>query len=127
MGVAQAPSLQLQSLTTTRLVAPTFVTNANDGQGRMFILEQAGRILVVPPHSATASVFLDLTPKVLTSTERGLVGLAFHPDFSENRRFFVNYTRKTDGTIVVAEYHASAANANLADNSGDDNPYHSPP
>src|SRR5438128_746714 len=113
---AQAPVLQLHSITTTRLTSPTFATNANDGTGRTFILEQGGRILVVPRGSAVANVFLDITDKVQTSTERGLLGLAFHPNFPENRRFFIYYTRKTDGTIVLAEYHASALNANVADN-----------
>src|SRR4029078_6728452 len=86
-----------------------------DGMGRMFILEQAGRILVAPHSSGAATVLLDLTDRVLTSTERGLVGLAFHPQFAENRRFFVDYTRKSDGAIVVAEYHVSSSNPNVAD------------
>src|SRR6185295_951122 len=112
---AQVPVLQLHSITTTRLTSPTFATNANDGTGRTFILEQGGRILVLPRASAVANVFLDITDKVQTSTERGLLGLAFHPNFPENRRFFIYYTRKTDGTIVLAEYHASASNTNVAD------------
>src|SRR4026208_519661 len=112
---AQSPTLQLQSITSTRLKSPTYVTNSNDGSGRMFILEQSGRILVVPRPGASPTVFLDLTDRVLTSTERGLVGLAFHPDFAQNHRFFVDYTRKPDGTIVVAEYHVSASNPNVAD------------
>jgi hypothetical protein len=110
---AQSPSLQLQSITQNRLTNPTFVTNANDGSGRMFVLEQAGRIMVVGP-SGSASVFLDLTEKVMTSTERGLLGLAFHPQFAENSRFFVDYTRKPDGAIVVAEYHVSSSNPGVA-------------
>jgi glucose/arabinose dehydrogenase len=114
-GYSQAPALQLQSITQTRLTNPTFVANANDGRGRMFILEQGGRILVVPRGSSTATVFLDLTDRVLTSTERGLLGLAFHRGFGENRRFFVYYTRKPDGAIVVAEYHASASDPDVAD------------
>jgi glucose/arabinose dehydrogenase len=112
---AQAPNLQLQSVTTTRLTTPTFATNANDGSGRMFVLEQAGRILVIPRGTTVATVFLDLTSRVITSTERGLLGLAFHPNFSENGRFFVDYTRRTDGTIVLAEYHVSATNPNVAE------------
>jgi glucose/arabinose dehydrogenase len=115
IAAAQAPVLQLQSITQTRLTNPTFVVNANDGSGRLFVLEQGGRILVVPAGSTVATVFLDLTDRVLTSTERGLLGLAFHPQFAENHRFFVNYTRKTDGTIVVAEYHTSAANPKVAE------------
>ena len=114
-GRGQAPVLQLRSITSTRLTNPTFVTNAHDGSGRLFILEQGGRILVVPNGSTAATVFLDLTDRVLTSTERGLLGLAFHPGFPHDRRFFVDYTRKTDGAVVVAEYHVSTSNPNTAD------------
>jgi glucose/arabinose dehydrogenase len=113
---AQAPDLQLQSITSVRINTPTFARNANDGTGRMFVLEQSGRILAVQPDSGATSIFLDLTDRVMTSTERGLLGLAFHPDFPNNRRFFVDYTRKPDGAVVVAEYHVSSSNPNIAEN-----------
>ncbi len=61
------------------------------------------------------STFLDISGRVLFNGERGLLGLAFHPQFSTNRRFFVNYTRRPDGATVIAEYRASAGNANVAD------------
>jgi glucose/arabinose dehydrogenase len=48
--------------------------------------------------------FLDITKQVLSGGERGLLGLAFHPDYRRNGRFFVNYTRKPDGATVLAEY-----------------------
>src|SRR2546422_4443740 len=111
----QAPRLALQSAVQDRLTGPLFATNAHDGTGRMFILEQRGRVLVVQRGSTSSTVFLDLTDKVLTSTERGLLGLAFHPQFNENHRFFLDYTRKPDGAIVVAEYRVSATNPNAAD------------
>ena len=85
---AQTPRLELHSITQTRLTAPTFVTNANDGTGRSFILEQGGRILLVGPNVSTATTFLDLSDRVLTGVERGLVGLAFHPQFSEESPVF---------------------------------------
>jgi hypothetical protein len=111
----QAPRLALQSVVQDRLTGPLFVTNAHDETGRLFILEQRGRVLVAPHGATSSSVFLDLTDKVLTGTERGLLGLAFHPQFSENHRFFLDYTRKPDGAIVVAEYRVSATNPNAAD------------
>jgi glucose/arabinose dehydrogenase len=49
-------------------------------------------------------LYLDITSRVLSGGERGLLGLAFHPQFSSNRRFYVNYTRRPDGATVVAEY-----------------------
>jgi glucose/arabinose dehydrogenase len=60
-------------------------------------------------------VFLDITSLVLSGGERGLLGLAFHPGYATNRRFFVNYTRRPDGATVVAEYRASASNPDVAD------------
>src|SRR5439155_25016743 len=112
---AQTSHIELQPILRDRLAAPLFLTNAHDGSDRLFILEQPGRILVLQPGARSATVFLDLTSKVLTGTERGLLGLTFHPQFSSNRRFFVDYSRKPDGAIVVAEYKASASNPNMAD------------
>ena len=59
-------------------------------------------------------MFLDITSRVLSGGERGLLGLAFHPQFATNSRFFVNYTRQADGAIVIAEYHALATPAATA-------------
>jgi len=81
----------------------------------LFIVEQPGRIKVLNPDSTTPGVFLDIVSKVLSGGERGLLGLAFHPQFESNRRFFVNYTRRPDGATVIAEYRASASNPDLAD------------
>lgn len=97
------------------LSAPVYVTHARDGTGRLFIVEQAGRIKVLQPGATTPTVFLDISGQVLFGGERGLLGLAFHPQFVTNRRFFVNYTRQTDGATVIAQYLASATNPILAE------------
>jgi len=94
--------------------SPVYMTNAHDGSGRRFIVEQAGRILVAQPASATSTVFLDIQSRVLNGGEQGLLGLAFHPDYSTNGRFFVNYTRRTDGASVIAEYRVSTSDQNFA-------------
>ena len=99
----------------TNLANPVLVTHAGDGSGRLFVVEQAGVIKVLQAEADTPTVFLDIRSQVLSGGERGLLGLAFHPSFESNRRFFVNYTRRTDGATVVAEYHASAANPNVSD------------
>jgi hypothetical protein len=91
------------------------VTNARDGSNRLFIVEQGGIIKVLQPGQTSPTEFLNITPRVLLGSERGLLGLAFHPQYRINRRFFVYYTRQTDGAIVIAEYHASSANPNIAD------------
>src|SRR5688500_3066067 len=97
------------------LSSPLYVTSARDGSNRLFIIEQPGRIKVLAPGAQTPTVFLNITSRVLDGGERGLLGLAFHPQFEDNRRFFVNYTRQPDGATVIAEYRASASNPNAAD------------
>jgi glucose/arabinose dehydrogenase len=99
----------------TGLTAPTFVTNARDGSNRLFVVEQGGNIKVLQPGNTTPTVFLDITSTVLAQGLQGLLGLAFHPQFESNRRFFVSYTRKPDGATVIAEYHASLGDSNIAD------------
>ncbi len=95
------------------LSSPVLVTHAGDGSGRLFVVEQAGVIKVLAPLSGTPTVFLDIHDRVLDGGERGLLGLAFHPQYAANGRFFVNYTRETDGATVIAEYQRSA-NPNVA-------------
>lgn len=109
-----APNIQLEPF-LSGLQAPVFLTSARDTTNRLFLLEQAGRIRVKQPNANTTTVYLDITAKVLAGGERGLIGLAFHPNFASNRRFYVNYTRRNDGATVIAEYRASLSNANLAD------------
>ena len=124
----QASALQVQAIPTDPVIAnhhlepvvdnlasPVFVTNARDGSNRLFVVEQGGRILVLRPPASNPTVFLDITPRVLSGSERGLLGLAFHPSYATNRRFFVHYTRQPDGAIVIAEYRASAGDPNVAD------------
>jgi len=88
------------------LERPVFAGHAGDGSGRLFVLEQAGRVRVVDDGALLERPFLDLTSRVSAGGERGLLGLAFHPDFARNRRFFVDYTRASDGATVIAEYRA---------------------
>ena len=98
-------AIQLQPV-VTGLSNPLYVTHARDGSNRLFIVEQAGRILVLQPGSTTPTIFLDITVNVLSGGERGLLGLTFHPAYATNRRFFVNYTRQPDGATVIAEYQS---------------------
>ena len=113
--IPQAVTIQLEPVVTTGLSSPVLVTNARDGSNRIFIVEQGGIIKVLQPGASTPTVFIDITTRVLSGGERGLLGLAFHPQYETNRRFFVFYTRQTDGDLTIAEYHASAANPNVAD------------
>lgn len=107
------PVIQLQ-LVVSGLSSPVYVSNARDASNRLFIVEQGGVIKVLQQGSSTPTVFLDITSRVLSGGERGLLGLAFHPSYNTNGRFFVYYTRQTDGALRVAEYHVSD-NPNIAD------------
>jgi glucose/arabinose dehydrogenase len=90
------------------LELPVFVGHAGDGSERLFVVEQAGRILIVDAGELLAEPFLDISEEVLSGGERGLLGLAFHPQFADNRRYFVHYTRAEDGASVIAEFRVSS-------------------
>ena len=103
---------------------PTEITNANDGTNRLFVLEQAGRIKVFQnnENTAVAETFLDITSTVSFSSgqEIGLLGLAFHPNFQQNRYFYVYHTRQSSVSgvnveIVLARYTVRADDPNQAD------------
>ncbi len=98
-----AGAFQLQPV-LSGLSSPLFVTNAGDSSGRLFIVEQPGRIKVLGSGQTTPTVFLDISDRVVAGGEQGLLGLAFHPLYRSNGRFFVDYTRKSDGATVIAEY-----------------------
>ncbi len=86
------------------LQSPLYLTHAGDGSGQLFIVEQPGTIRVIVQGVLQNKPFLDIMNRVLSGGERGLLGLAFHPNHRENGRFFVNYTRRDDGATVLAEY-----------------------
>jgi hypothetical protein len=80
----------------------------------LFIAQQTGEILIHDGSQVLATPFLDLGSLIVCCGERGLLGLAFHPDYGTNGLFFVNYTNLA-GDTVVAEYSVSAGDANQAD------------
>lgn len=96
----------------TGLNSPTDITNAGDGSGRIFIVEQPGQIRIYDGTQLLPTPFLDISSLVLFGGERGLLGLAFHPDYATNGYFFVNYT-DSSGNTVVSRYTVSS-NPNIA-------------
>jgi len=113
------PSIQLVQV-ATELVDPVNVTSAGDGSGRVFVVERVGRIRIVDQGgNLLPDPFLDLSDGFSVKTdflEQGLLGLAFHPNYAENGRFFVYYASfVTNGTLSLVEYHVSADNPNVAD------------
>jgi glucose/arabinose dehydrogenase len=110
------PAVVLEPVVSSGLSSPTFVTHAGDATGRLFIVEQPGAIRVLQPGSSAPTLFLRIpSAKITAGGERGLLGLAFHPDFENNRRFFIYYTRTPNGGSVIAEYRASAGNPDVAE------------
>lgn len=101
------------------LTRPVLITHSKDNTKRLFILQQNGIIKVLQPGATTPTDFLDISSRVrtpvTTGDERGLLGLTFHPQFATNRKFYVNYTRISDGATVVAEYTTLANNPNQGD------------
>jgi glucose/arabinose dehydrogenase len=93
---------------------PLFLTHAGDGSGRLFIVEKGGTIRIVKDGQVLPTPFLDISRRVgSNSSEQGLLGLAFHPHYRENGRFFVDYTNR-QGDTVVEQYRVSA-DPDLAD------------
>ena len=100
------------------LSQPIGVFHAGDGSGRLFIIEQPGRIRIYQNGSVKATPFLDISSAVdNNSNEQGLLGLAFHPQYASNGFFYVNYTRDPgpgQDLTVVARYSVSAGNPDIA-------------
>jgi len=109
-GLATPPPktpISLIPLVTKGLEQPVFVTHAGKHDQRLFVVEQAGRIRILEKGRLHSTPFLDITGRVNFGGEQGLLGLAFHPEFSNNGRFFVNYSRAADGATVISEFHGS--------------------
>ncbi len=96
---------------------PVDLQHAGDATERLFVVEQAGVIALFDrsdPEPA-AGVFLDIRDRVNDGGEKGLLGLAFHPDFARNGFFYVNYTAASPLRTVIARYGISAADPDVAD------------
>ena len=120
------------------LTSPISATHAGDSSGRLFVVDQAGKVWIVDESgSLLPNPFLDLTSLIVALNpffdERGLLGLAFHPDYSMNGRFFVRYSAPRAGDPsepcfgtsrgcheeILSEFSVSAADPDLADPSSE--------
>ncbi len=121
-------------LIASSLTSPVTATHAGDGSGRLFVVDQAGLIRIVASDGTLlATPFIDLRSELPTLNpnfdERGLLGLAFHPDYATNGRFFVRYSTPREGgpdepctagsrgchSELLVEFQVSAADPNVAD------------
>jgi len=139
-GYAQLPSIttglisvEVQSV-ATGLSAPLDLVSANDGTGRLFIVEQSGRVKILQNGTVNSTPFLNISGQISSGGEKGLLGLAFHPGFSNSgspgfRKLYTYATENPSGTAdflvpmsgspdnqcVVTEWQASAGNPNVVD------------
>jgi glucose/arabinose dehydrogenase len=105
--------LQLTPI-VTGLTNPLYVTASPGDDSRLFVVEQAGVIRIVQDGQLLPEPFLDISDRVRTyATEDGLVGLAFHPDYATNGRFYVHYSTEQVGADPLLD--AGAADAGLSD------------
>ncbi|WP_153391321.1 PQQ-dependent sugar dehydrogenase [Chryseobacterium vaccae] len=117
MGIFSSLIINSQSINleefASGLTSPVEITNAGDS--RLFVVQQNGIIKILQPNgSANTADFLNISTKVNFSGERGLLGLAFHPQYSSNGYFFVYYNN-TAGNIIVARYSVNPTNPDVAD------------
>ena len=95
------------------LELPVQITNASDGSGRLFVVEQKGRIRVISDGALLPTPLLDISGQVSCCHEQGLLSVAFPPDYAKKRYFYVNYTN-TEGDTVIARYRLTS-DPNVAD------------
>lgn len=110
------------NLVATRIAAglnsPLDLQSAPGERGRLFVVEQGGRIRILRGGALLAAPYLDLTARIASGGERGLLGLAFHPQYASNGRFFVNYTDRS-GDTHISEFRAPTPAGDNADASSE--------
>ena len=118
MASASAAFTITLSQRATGFSAPTQVTSARDGSARLFVVERPGTIRAVAANGTGArTTFMDIRSLVEDGGERGLLGLAFHPNFATNHTIFVYYTRN-GGDIVLARYQTNTATTAVDNSTG---------
>ncbi|MFL5757573.1 MAG: PQQ-dependent sugar dehydrogenase [Chloroflexota bacterium] len=104
------------SLVASGFTKPVLVVGAGDRSGRLFIVEQTGRIRIWKAGQVLAKPFLDISASVSKGGEQGLLGLAFHPSFATNGKFYVDFTNAS-GSTAISEYRVSSTDRDVADQS----------
>jgi len=118
---AQNPNVTLtDAFPNLTFTSALHLTHSGDGTNRIFVVQQNGKIIVLPNDSnVTASqtkVFLDISNKISSASgEQGLLGLAFHPNYSSNGYIYVNYTAPSPLRTVIARYKIKTSDPNKVD------------
>ena len=108
-----AGSLRLE-LVESGFASPVYLTTPPGDTARLFVVEQGGQIGIIQHGVSLPTPFLDITSRVASGGERGLLSVAFHPNYAANGFFYVNYT-DLNGDTRVERYTVSVADSNLAD------------
>ena len=97
--------------------SPINIEDPGDGTDRLFVVERAGQVYVFAnnPNVSQRSQFIDISSRIELQGECGLLGLAFHPNYEQNRFFYLFYVRSSPFQSVVSRFTATAGNPNLAD------------
>jgi len=110
------PTLQVELVpVASGFSNPLDIQQAGDASGRLFVVEQGGKIQIIQNGSVLGTPYLDVSSLIVSNGEEGLLGLAFHPSYSTNGCFYVNYTTtRLNGTLqtAISEFRAATANAN---------------
>src|SRR5258705_3550427 len=103
--------------------SPLDIQQAGDGSGRLFVVEQAGRIKIIQSGNVLGTPYLDISSSVASGGETGLLGLAFHPNFTSNCCFYVNYTSTRNGKLqtFISEVRAATTAANTVNTTSEQN------
>ncbi len=113
--ISYSQTIQLQSF-ATGFTQPLEIVNAGDS--RLFIVEKTGKIKILNVNGTTNTTpFLDISALITTNSERGLLGLAFHPNYASNGYFFIDYT-DLSGNTVIARYSVDTLNSNISQTTG---------
>jgi glucose/arabinose dehydrogenase len=110
------PNLQVELVPiASGFSSPLDIQQAGDGSGRLFVVEQGGKIRIIQNGNVLGTPYLDVSGLIVSGGEEGLLGLAFHPSYSTNGCFYVNYTTtRLNGTLqtAISEFHAATPGAN---------------
>jgi glucose/arabinose dehydrogenase len=109
---AQTPTLATQSFVTD-FTRPTDVESAGDV--RLFVAEIGGKIKIINNGSVLSTAFLDIGNKVNDPDWSGIFSIAFHPNYTQNGKFYVLYVRKPDAFVQLSQFSRSIADSNQAD------------
>lgn len=112
--LAAQPDLVFTPWITSGLSSPVAIANAGDGSNRLFVVQRNGIIKIIENNTLLNTPFLDIDDRVLSGGERGLLGLAFHPDYANNGFFYVNYTNNS-GNTRISRFSVTPGDDNIAD------------